>query len=280
MMSLPKWLLAARALVAVIASLLVVGALGAAHAVDAPAGGSGSATTAAGPDAVTPAPSSTEGSTSSDGAQPAGGAGAGGMDNEVVLVNTQDGRHLARSSVAVAPVLGDVVDNQNAAYAYSRCSDCRTVAVAVQVVLVMGNPSSVTPRNLALAVNQDCERCESMASAYQYVLTTDGIVHFSAAGEREIAALRGEIAGVTGSDLPFAELDARLDALVERLWQVIDNELVAAGARFGGAPSKKTSVDTSGDPSPTPSESPDESPAPSPSPAPSDAAEPSPSPGA
>jgi len=68
----------------------------------------------------------------------------------------------------VKKVTGDV-DNKSTAVAYSSCTDCRTVAVAVQVVLVSGDPDEVGPQNVSLTLNYDCAECESLAAAYQVV---------------------------------------------------------------------------------------------------------------
>src|SRR5688572_19454266 len=57
-------------------------------------------------------------------------------NQSVVLVNQQDGRVLDRVGFSLKRELDDTVDNKNGAAAVSAgCDGCRTVAVAVQVVL-------------------------------------------------------------------------------------------------------------------------------------------------
>ena len=158
--------------------------------------------------------------------------GAGGGDNVVLAFNSADESHLPRSGVAVTRAAGDVVDSENLAYAKSSCHGCRTVAVAVQAVLILSDASVITPKNAAVAANEGCTSCQTMAAAYQYVLTTGGPVHLSEVGEQEVATLRQEIAHVTASGLPFFELEAELDRLVDQFKSVIDQEVVKAG----GAP--------------------------------------------
>lgn len=169
-------------------------------------------------------------------------------DHSVVLVNRTDGRVLERAGFSTQRELGDTVDNGNAAAAVSAdCHECRTVAVAVQVVLVEGNPHTVTPTNAAIALNQSCVRCESMAAAYQYVVTTNGIVRFTPEGHSAMADLRAQISGVTESGLPFPELDARLSVLVQQLWTVVDEEMRRVGAPFDTFPKKDVDIDTTSD---------------------------------
>src|SRR5919198_2620937 len=88
-------------------------------------------------------------------------APATAQDNAAVAVNTKD--HNTASDIAfnLARVLNGDVDQTNAAVAYASCTDCRTVALAIQVVLVMGEVESVTPQNIAIAINENCTACET-----------------------------------------------------------------------------------------------------------------------
>lgn len=223
--------------------------------------------------------------------------GGGNVNNEVVVNNISDGRFANRSGFGVARVTGDVVENQNAAAATSSCTDCRTVAVAVQVVVVMRTDASVvSPRNLAVALNVECTRCDTFAAAYQYVVTTDGLVRFMSGAEEELTALHDRIRQLAATDgIPFPQLEAQIDAIVEQMWAIVDNELVEVGGSPNGRAFKDTD-EASGNEEPTPeptssassSSSPDpeareeESPdgsttTPSPQPSESETPEPSPS---
>jgi putative peptide zinc metalloprotease protein len=91
----------------------------------------------------------------------------GSADNAAVAINTKDGKSIFDFAFSIRRVAGDVVDETNAAVAYNECEECRAVAVAIQIVLVVGHPSVVTPTNLAVAVNYQCTLCESLAMAYQ-----------------------------------------------------------------------------------------------------------------
>jgi putative peptide zinc metalloprotease protein len=151
------------------------------------------------------------------------------QDTAAVAVNTKDGSSIFKLAFAIKRAAGDVVDNGNAAVAISSCNECRTVAISIQIVLVTGDPEVVTPQNIALAFNVECTSCETFASAYQYVLGTDGNVHFTPEGRQEIQDIRKELRDLARAGLPLTELDTRLDALMQRLAQVLRNELVASG---------------------------------------------------
>ena len=86
-------------------------------------------------------------------------------DNQALAVNTGDGSN--HYDVAFALVWADEgeVLQRNEAYALASCADCRTVAIAFQVVLVVGQADVVVPQNISAAVNYDCVRCLTLAVA-------------------------------------------------------------------------------------------------------------------
>src|SRR3712207_3599695 len=94
------------------------------------------------------------------------------QDTAAVAINTKDDSSIFRLAFSIRRVMNDVVDTSNAAVAYASCEECPTTAVSLQVVLVFSDPEVVTPTNTAVAINYQCTTCETLATAYQYVLTT------------------------------------------------------------------------------------------------------------
>lgn len=191
-------------------------------------------------------------------------AAALAQDTAAVVVNTKDGTSVFKLAFQVRHVMGDVVDETNAAVAAASCESCQTVAVAIQVVLVMGDPEVVAPTNLALALSEGCTACETLASAVQYVLGTGGPVHFSAAGNQALAQLRQELRDLLSAGLSIDELAPALDDLTSRLGDILANELVPAGppsgedAEASPTPAPETTAPATepspADPTPAPSE--------------------------
>jgi len=151
-------------------------------------------------------------------------------DTAAVAVNTKDGSSVFRLAFSIKKVAGEVVDNTNAAVAYASCESCRTIALSIQIVLVTGNPDTVTPQNVAIAINENCTSCETLASAYQWVLGTDEEnVRFSPEGRHAINEIRKELRGLGKTDLPVDELQARVHQLMIRLGTVLRTELEPVG---------------------------------------------------
>jgi putative peptide zinc metalloprotease protein len=154
-------------------------------------------------------------------------------DNAAIAINTKSGSSLFKFAFSIRQVAGDVVDQTNAAVAYSSCEECQTTAIAIQIVLVTGSPSVVTPTNLAIAINENCTLCETFAGAYQIVLGTGGPVRFTDEGRRRIVEITREIRRLRDADLSPFELKSRLDVLVGQLKSVLATELVPIGPGEG-----------------------------------------------
>ena len=174
-------------------------------------------------------------------------ATAHAQDNAAVAVNLRDGASIFRFAFKISRVNQDVVDNTNTAVAFASCTECQTIALAFQVVLIFSDPDVVTTENVALALNYECSACETLASAYQFVLTTGGPVHFTAEGNRRIAEIRRSLLELLRSDLSLWDLQAQVDVLADELREVLATELVAAGNPGDSADASEDAVEGEGD---------------------------------
>jgi hypothetical protein len=149
-----------------------------------------------------------------------------GTANCAVAINQTDNSSLFAFAFEIRHVLGDVVDQENAAVAISSCTSCQTTAIAIQIVLVEGNPTTVSPQNAAAAVNSDCTLCDTFASAYQFVVGTNGPVRFTHRGLRELYDIRREIERWGDQHLSNDEIKALLPDVIARIQHVLDTQLV------------------------------------------------------
>ena len=159
-------------------------------------------------------------------------------DNQALAVNTADGSTVYDVAFALVWADGDSVVNTNEAYALASCTDCQTVAVAFQVVLVVGEASVVVPQNLSGAVNYNCVECVTYALAQQLVITLPESLDADSTDRLE--ALWEEIAAFAASieDVPLSELQARLSAFEAQILEVVRAEPGAAPAgESAGQPS-------------------------------------------
>jgi putative peptide zinc metalloprotease protein len=217
------------------------------------------------------------------------------QDNEAIAINNEDGSSLFRFAFDIHRTMDSVIEETNIAISYASCEGCQTVAVAIQIVLVSSSDPSLAPENVAVAINEECISCETMASAYQFVAGTGGKTKLDKEGRKLIKDVRKafyDLAKEAKADnLTNAEIEARLLPLVEQVKDVLDNHLVAAEppgrgadgpdgvgtAGEDGTPSPEASASAA--PAPTAAESPEPEESPTPDgPVAASGASPSPSP--
>jgi putative peptide zinc metalloprotease protein len=97
-------------------------------------------------------------------------------DNRAEAINTTDGSTVYDVSFALVWITdGSDVDHENQAWAISSCTDCRTVAVAFQVVFTVGRSAVIKPLNAAVSANYRCMHCTTHALAVQLVATLNAM---------------------------------------------------------------------------------------------------------
>ena len=139
-------------------------------------------------------------------------------DNQALAVNTTDGAVRYEVAFALVWATDGVVDNRNEAYALASCRACTTVAVAFQVVLVVGQANVVVPENIAVAVNHSCVDCFTYALASQLVVSLpDGLSERANADLSVIWARLAELArdvrGMSAQQIQTALEGAKADIL-------------------------------------------------------------------
>ncbi len=167
----------------------------------------------------------------------AAGQAVAAADNVAVVTNETDDSYAWKQAFKVTRVNQDTADVGNGAAAVASCARCRTAAVAVQIVLITRSASTITPTNLSIALNEQCEtECATYAGAWQLVVTTGSPVHFTEAGNARIDAfkadLRALLAGASfGPDpLEIGAFNAEVRALIHNdLVPVVEREMVRAG---------------------------------------------------
>lgn len=151
-----------------------------------------------------------------------------GGNNSVNLFNTQSNSTLVAASTDIELDTGSTVANQNVALVQASCSTCRTVGVAIQIVVVQGTPSNYTPQNGAVAVNTACTACQTFAYANQVVIQTTSTVSPAAARYLDQAeAIASQVDAAAHSGETFEQMSAQLDSLTQQLANLVKQALRA-----------------------------------------------------
>lgn len=171
-------------------------------------------------------------------------AGAQSQDNSAVAVNKKDGKSVFKLAFSVRKVTGDV-DAANTAVAYANCHDCRTVAAAIQVVLVSGDVDSATPENVAVAVNYDCTECETLAVAFQFVYGDGQELEFTKEGKAKLRELKKRFKDLKHrDDLTLEQLSAEIATIAVEVAGVVEHETQPKQEPPGQARGPTTSTTT------------------------------------
>ena len=156
--------------------------------------------------------------------------GGNSGNNVAVAINTTNDSSRFKFKYHLEREDGDVIDNQNVAWAQATCERCRTTAIAVQIVLVSSKPSTVKPTNLAVALNENCTSCQTFATAFQFAVgVEDSSVRFTKAGKAELHRIIGEFRSLKHETYTLDEFHTRTGALAERIRTVLRTQLVSKG---------------------------------------------------
>ncbi len=142
------------------------------------------------------------------------------MHSNIVQAENSDSSHpVVRTGVVGALDEGNSVTDTNIAYAHSlNCTGCRTVAVAIQVVVYEGSPTNYQPQNGAVAVNEACQSCQTFAYAHQYLIQTTKGFSFQDGSYQQLAQIDWKISQVAHSGEDFATMSSQLDQLSLQLY--------------------------------------------------------------
>lgn len=145
----------------------------------------------------------------------------GGGHNIVQRKNHKDGRLRVRARIQLNRITSESVTPVNSAYAYSSCTDCQTIAVAMQINLISPDAREVAPVNEAVAINYECNRCITVAIALQYVYTVDDPNQVPEDVDRLIKQMNRELKAVAkDKDATLQDVANRVDAVIAQFQEL------------------------------------------------------------
>jgi putative peptide zinc metalloprotease protein len=221
----------------------------------------------------TPSPSAAATSTATptasvDGLTSEGGGGGG--KNIVIVQNRVDSTMRARGGIQLNHIHSATVAPANIADAYSSCTGCGSLAVALQINLVSSSATDFTPQNAASAVNYQCTHCVTIAVAYQYTFRVTDPDQVPPRINQLIAAMRQRLNAATNDpNEPVSQMESEVSAVINdfsdlayALQQRVQESDAATdpGATAAPTDTASPSVTATASPSATPSDSPSPSP--------------------
>ncbi|WP_232248493.1 hypothetical protein [Streptacidiphilus rugosus] len=108
---------------------------------------------------------------------------------------------------------------------------CRSIALSFQIVTMAGTDIHLNALNLGRAVNHHCDACETLAGAYQFIVSTPRPFTLGAAAQRRLADIHRRLDALRGSTAPVSEIQHQADALAAEVTALL--EAAAATAPKG-----------------------------------------------
>ncbi|MFI0539143.1 hypothetical protein RKD19_004872 [Streptomyces canus] len=105
---------------------------------------------------------------------------------------------------------------------------CRSVALSFQVVTIAGEHTRLNAVNLSDATNKSCTGCQTLAGAYQFVVSTPTPLTLDSAHRQRLADIHRRLDALTRSDMPATDLRARADALAAEVNSVLQDAVAHA----------------------------------------------------
>ncbi|WP_086728245.1 hypothetical protein [Streptomyces carpinensis] len=105
---------------------------------------------------------------------------------------------------------------------------CRSVALSFQIVTFAGERTHLNAVNVSDAVNKWCTGCQTLAGAYQFVVSTPTPITFDAATRRRLDDIHRRLDALTRSSLPATDLKSRVDDLAAEVGTVLHDAVARA----------------------------------------------------
>ncbi|MET7681941.1 hypothetical protein [Streptomyces sp. NPDC005423] len=139
----------------------------------------------------------------------------------------------ARDSFSVRQFgAADAVGVRNQADAVSAgCSAddaCRSVALSFQIVTFAGEHTHLNAVNLSDATNKSCTGCQTLAGAYQFIVSTPKPVNLDRDVQRQLGDVHRKLDELTRSGLPAADLKRQADGLAAEVTGILRDAVAHA----------------------------------------------------
>lgn len=128
------------------------------------------------------------------------------------------------------------VRNQATAESVACTADnpCRSVSISFQIDTLAGENVHLNAVNLSNADNEHCDGCQTLASAYQFVVSTPAPFALSPAAQSQLAAIHAQLDALSTSTAPVAQVQAQIDALAGQVTTILQTAAANAPAVAAG----------------------------------------------
>ncbi|MFD8306187.1 hypothetical protein ACFV29_28175 [Streptomyces sp. NPDC059690] len=105
---------------------------------------------------------------------------------------------------------------------------CRSVALSFQIVTVAGEHAHLRAVNISDAANKECTGCQTLAGAYQFVVSTPRPLTLDTTAQGKLADIHRRLDALTRSSVSAADLKKQADGLAAEVSAVLKDAVAGA----------------------------------------------------
>ncbi|MFD9130588.1 hypothetical protein [Kitasatospora sp. NPDC059571] len=105
---------------------------------------------------------------------------------------------------------------------------CRSIALSFQIVTMAGSHVRINATNLGRAVNEQCPGCQTLAGAYQFIVSTPAPFSLDAQARNQLAVIHHRLDALQTSNASIDDIKQRADALAAQVKTILDRAAAAA----------------------------------------------------
>ena len=219
---------------------------------------------------ASPTPS-VEVASSTNSGQLAGFPAAGGGANIVEVINHADSHFRMDGKVKLNQIPGPNAGPKNEAFAYSSCTNCDTMAVALEINLISTSARNIQPLNEVVSVNYQCNHCVTYGRAIQYTIQVADPTQVPSDVQELMRQMNATMTHIKTSGETFTQALSEVNAVIGEFNELgiylTDKQLTATDPTTPGAgPMPLEAASPSASATTTASDTPPASPSPWPSP--------------
>ncbi|MFI9274460.1 hypothetical protein ACIGXM_27685 [Kitasatospora sp. NPDC052896] len=122
----------------------------------------------------------------------------------------------------------------------SAAAPCRSVALSFQIVTMAGENVHLNAVNLSKAENEHCAGCQTLAGAYQFIISTPEPFRLSTADMRQLDGIHDQLNALSRSDESTTAVQNQADALAAQVLAVLNAAAANAPSGGGGTAAART----------------------------------------
>ena len=113
-------------------------------------------------------------------------------------------------------------------WACTAASPCRSVALSFQIVTMAGENIHLDAQNVSHAANHDCAGCQTLAGAWQFIVSTPEPFTLSPAARQQLAGIHRSLDALGRSTAPVASVQQQADALAAQVAALLRSAAASA----------------------------------------------------